>query len=100
MSRIGSFNGTFVNGLDARAEFREFGYELDPGDRVILYTDGVVEAQNRSNELYGESRLIAAIREAPPGTDALVRAITVDVKTFAAGQPQSDDVTIVSFALA
>jgi serine phosphatase RsbU (regulator of sigma subunit) len=84
-------------GLDERANFHEHGYEMDPGDAVVVYTDGVIEALNRTNELYGDERLVAAIKQAPAGSDAVVRAITDDVRAFAAGQPQSDDVTVVCF---
>src|SRR5215510_13010876 len=43
-------------GLDENAAFREFRYEMDPGDGVVLYTDGVIEALNRENERYGDDR--------------------------------------------
>jgi serine phosphatase RsbU (regulator of sigma subunit) len=84
-------------GLDERADFHEHEYEMDPGDGVVLYTDGVIEALSRTNELYGDDRLVAAIRRAPPGAEAVVRAITEDVRAFAAGHAQSDDVTVVCF---
>lgn len=83
-------------GLDENAAFREFRYEMDPGDGVVLYTDGVIEALNRENERYGDDRLAGAIRKAPAGADAVVRAITADVRAFAVGS-QGDDVTVVCF---
>jgi phosphoserine phosphatase RsbU/P len=84
-------------GLDENATFREFRYEVDPGDGVVLYTDGVIEALTRGNERYGYDRLVGAIRKAPAGADALVRGVIADVRAFAAGSPQSDDLTVVCF---
>jgi sigma-B regulation protein RsbU (phosphoserine phosphatase) len=94
---VGS-TGDMALGLDENARFREFRYEMDPGDGVVLYTDGVIEAMNKKNDLYGDDRLIAAIGKAPPGAAAVVRDITADVRAFAAGQTQSDDITVVCFA--
>jgi sigma-B regulation protein RsbU (phosphoserine phosphatase) len=70
---------------------------MDPGDGVVLYTDGVIEAISHTNELYGDDRLLAAIQHAPAGAQAVVRAITDGVRAFAKGQAQSDDVTVVCF---
>jgi sigma-B regulation protein RsbU (phosphoserine phosphatase) len=63
----------------------------------VLYTDGVGEAMNRKLDLYGDERLAAAITAAGAGARAIVRTIDGDVRAFADGHPQSDDVTIVCF---
>lgn len=84
-------------GVDERAEFTQYEYEIDPGDSVVLFTDGVVEALNRDHELYGDQRLIATVGRAGSGADQLVQAISSDVREFVKGHPQSDDVTVVCF---
>ena len=84
-------------GLDESAEFVEYEYEIDPGDGVVLYTDGIIEAINPHNELYGEHRLFDVLRPAGQDAEALVQNITTSVHAFAAGHPQSDDVTVVCF---
>jgi sigma-B regulation protein RsbU (phosphoserine phosphatase) len=66
------------------------------GDRVVLYTDGVVEAQNRHGDMYGMDRLLALVgrtlnRSAEDAADALVRS----VRRYAAGTEQSDDITVM-----
>src|ERR1051326_5122926 len=62
-------------GLDEDAAFTQHEYEIDRGDRVVLFTDGVLEALNRADELYGDARLADAIRRPAPGADALVQEI-------------------------
>ncbi|MGE5244852.1 MAG: SpoIIE family protein phosphatase [Betaproteobacteria bacterium] len=84
-------------GMVAGATFEEHQYEIEPGDAVVLYTDGVTEALNPSRELFGDTRLTAAIHRAAPAPAALVRALDVDLQAFASGAAQSDDVTIVAF---
>jgi phosphoserine phosphatase RsbU/P len=84
-------------GLDEHSDFAQYEYEIDPGDLVVFYTDGVIEALTRDNELYGEERLMDKIRQTAGGTAVMVRTIADDVRDFAAGHPQSDDVTVLCF---
>lgn len=69
---------------------------LAPGDTLVLYTDGVTEAINAGEEEFGVERLaeIALARRHESATDILAHVDTA-VTTFAAGQPQFDDVTLV-----
>jgi sigma-B regulation protein RsbU (phosphoserine phosphatase) len=68
---------------------------LQPGDRLVLYTDGVTEAFNPSDEAYGEQRLIAEVQAHGNGpADALVERICRSVTNFAVAAPQSDDITL------
>lgn len=70
---------------------------LSPGDMLFLYTDGVTEALNRNQELYGETRLLQALRAAPlDDLMTLTRHIRDEVSRHADGAPQSDDVTLVA----
>ena len=69
---------------------------LQPGDTLFLYTDGVTEAQNREEELYGELRLRDALQRAPKDDIAeMIHCIRAEVTRHANGAPQSDDVTMV-----
>lgn len=70
---------------------------LRRGDTLFLYTDGVTEAKNPAAELYGESRLLAALRRgSSENLTELIHSIREEVKFYANGAPQSDDVTMLA----
>jgi phosphoserine phosphatase RsbU/P len=74
---------------------------LGPGDRLVLYTDGVTEASTEDGAEFGEARLEAAVdtlREALP--IAMVDGIVERVDAFAAGAPQADDITCLALVYA
>ena len=70
---------------------------LTPGDRLLLYTDGVTEAMNLQDELYDEQRLLAVCNElqGEPIFD-LVKGTVARIKAFAGTAPQSDDITLMA----
>ncbi|MCA1794188.1 MAG: serine/threonine-protein phosphatase [Desulfobacteraceae bacterium] len=72
-------------------------FALQPGDGVILYTDGVIEARNSTSELFGFSRLNRIIRRYPDDPVTLVRRIARAVELFSHESGQSDDLTMVAF---
>jgi serine phosphatase RsbU (regulator of sigma subunit) len=88
-------HGLFLAGLEF-TKYKQSEITLAPGDRLLLYTDGVVEAHDRSNGLYGEERLQKVLEGAAdcPGEQTLER-IFDDVNEFAAEVPQFDDITMV-----
>lgn len=77
------------------------GIDLQPGTRIIAYTDGVNEAENAAKELYGNERLLDIIRKMDRDMDgnSAVNLIFDSVKEFADGNPQNDDITIMSIIL-
>ncbi len=68
-------------------------YDIQPDDRMILYTDGVIETRSPSGELFGEPRVHQAVTQGPASHpfEELVAALTA----FANGGAQEDDITIV-----
>jgi len=70
---------------------------LHPGDVLVFYTDGVVEAQNNAGEMWGFERLIDQITAAPEPVSAheLVASIRGALDAHAAGAEQHDDITLV-----
>ena len=70
---------------------------LKPGTRILLYTDGVTEAENSEQEQYGEQRLLdfAATRPASLTAREWVEALTASIRDFAGKAPQNDDITIL-----
>jgi serine phosphatase RsbU (regulator of sigma subunit) len=73
---------------------------LDPGDTVVIYTDGVSEAMNRDSELFGFERLRTLVAQAPGRASELGTAIRQDVRRHANGRPQNDDITLMVFGRA
>jgi sigma-B regulation protein RsbU (phosphoserine phosphatase) len=71
---------------------------LSPGDTFVLFSDGVGEAMNADEEFFGEARLLAHLAALPPdaGPGDIVRRTLEAVRAFAAGAPQSDDITILA----
>jgi sigma-B regulation protein RsbU (phosphoserine phosphatase) len=71
--------------------------QLDPGDTMLLYTDGLTEALNAAGEEYGEDRLSRMLQSCAANTaDAIVAGICADVRAFAGTEAQSDDITLIA----
>jgi sigma-B regulation protein RsbU (phosphoserine phosphatase) len=88
--------GGTVLGVFPDAVYEERNVELGPGDRLVLYTDGITEATAPDGDEYGEDRLAAAIdRHAGVQAPELTSALFNDVLTFSRGT-LNDDATIVS----
>jgi sigma-B regulation protein RsbU (phosphoserine phosphatase) len=67
---------------------------LQPGDLLIIFTDGVVEAVNNAGDEYGEARLLACIQTAlPQSSDETLKQVMADVNTFVGYARQHDDIT-------
>ncbi len=82
-------------GVMADAEYVQVVHRLEPGDQLVLYTDGISEAMNEKNELYGFQRLYEQVAAARPGVAAHGRGILGNVKEFVGKQAQSDDMCLV-----
>jgi sigma-B regulation protein RsbU (phosphoserine phosphatase) len=83
-------------GVIEEIELEERKVQLEQGSLVVLYTDGITEAFNPDHKCYGEARLVEQVRQQVDlPADALVARIIEDVKDFAAGAPQSDDITLM-----
>ncbi|MDD3585924.1 MAG: SpoIIE family protein phosphatase [Thermoguttaceae bacterium] len=69
---------------------------LGPGDTLILYTDGVTEAFNTENDMFGDERLYRLVQQTSSETPRQLRDEVIQtVKDFAGEAPQSDDITIL-----
>ena len=70
---------------------------LQPGDRLVLYTDGLTEARNSQGDFFGVEPLEGYLRQAGETTpEALVRGIVDEVQSFAEATPQTDDITVLA----
>ena len=78
--------------------FREHEFELFPGDGLFVYTDGVPEATNAQEELYGTDRMLAALnRHKDEPLDAILRGLRDDINRFVGPVQQFDDITMLGF---
>ncbi|MBO6015324.1 MAG: SpoIIE family protein phosphatase [Lachnospiraceae bacterium] len=76
--------------------FQEREFELHPGDTLYVYTDGVTEATNANNELFGEDRLVDALNRDPKAEPKEILAIVKEeIDAFVAEAPQFDDITML-----
>jgi phosphoserine phosphatase RsbU/P len=81
-------------GIIADAAYQSGSLVLAPGDWLVIFTDGVVEAMNTRGEEYGEPRLLAAITGGTHATPAeMMQRILADLDGFVGNTPQHDDVT-------
>lgn len=71
--------------------------QLEPGDLILMYTDGVDEAMNPDGELYGIDRVLEVVKQGPADAEQLGKRLLADVRRHARGYPQSDDITIMTF---
>ena len=88
--------GLVLGGM-SEMRYRKMSVQLNPGDTLFLYTDGVTEATDGNTELFGEDRLRSSLDDANT-TDMheLCLAVKKDVDEFVAEAPQFDDITMVA----
>ncbi|MDE3167854.1 MAG: SpoIIE family protein phosphatase, partial [Acidobacteriota bacterium] len=85
-----------VLGILPHTRYEEGVLDLEKGDVLVAYTDGVTEAFNGEDEEFGEERLAAAVlRHMDKPAAGIREAITAEVSEWRAGAPQSDDLTLV-----
>jgi serine phosphatase RsbU (regulator of sigma subunit) len=83
-------------GLVAATSFSVVHRRLDPGDRIVLYTDGITEAQNEAGDFFGRKRLRDAVRQAGKLDYKEMHArIQAAINDFTQGAEQADDLTLV-----
>ena len=77
-------------GLLEGAEYQKAATQLESGDRLVLVTDGVTEAEDSEHDFFGDERL-----EAAAAAGATFEGFFTAVQDFCKGHPFSDDVTIL-----
>lgn len=84
-------------GMVAGIRYRAGEMQLQPGSVLLLYTDGVTEAEDTQGNMLGDDRLLARLNAASSRTPSdLVDAVFQDVTDFASGAQQSDDITVLA----
>ena len=86
----------YVLGMFETAVYQPRSLHLCTGDILVVYSDGLTDAENRQQQVFGEKRLLSLIRqEAPSGSNALKQKLLQAVEDFTEGMPQTDDITFV-----
>ena len=84
-------------GLKEDTCYRTETVKIKPGDRLLIYTDGITEAMNADMEEFGEEELLRTVSQTPPAVSAgeLVEIILTKVRDHMGYAPQNDDMTVV-----
>jgi serine phosphatase RsbU (regulator of sigma subunit) len=90
--------GGIALGLLPSYKFSVGTLDLQPGDSLVLYTDGVTEALNGSQELFGADAMMKTLSQAGPsaGSQGVIQALLQDIHAHAGAAHQSDDITILA----
>ena len=85
-----------VLGAMEGAKYKEYDLQLEKGDKFFVYTDGVPEATNANEELYGTDRMIEALNsDTTADTKEVLRIVRASVDAFVGGAEQFDDLTML-----
>ncbi len=86
----------FALGMFDFAAYESRALQLDQGDMLVVYSDGLTDAENPQGEMFGEERLLQIIRqEAPLGGRAVEQCFLKNIAEFTQGRPQTDDITFM-----
>ena len=89
-------HGFVVGGMDG-VKYKEYEVQLSKGDTIFLYTDGVTEATNANNELFGNDRLVSALNiKCDFSTPELLDQVKSEIDKFVGEAPQFDDITMMA----
>ena len=93
--------GLFIGAIaEAAMQYEDGEVQLEPGDRLILYTDGIVEHKNMQAEEFGEERFIEVLeKHRESDLDTLNQAVFAALEVFMDGAAKRDDITIFSLEL-
>lgn len=97
---VGNDISGFMLGIFPDTQYDQTSVQLEVGDVVVMYSDGVTDAQNLAGDLYhtiDNPRLYRRVAESAGGPEATGRAILQEVREFSAGAVQADDITLVCF---
>ena len=85
-------------GAMLESRFREHEFEIEPGGSLFVYTDGVTEAANRKNVLFGTDRMLRALnRQKNVDPRRVISSMMAEIRDFAGGAKQFDDITMLCF---
>ena len=91
-------HGFVVGGMDG-VHYRDYTLQLTPGAKLFVYTDGVPEATNAANEMFGTERMISALQESEnESPEVILSSVSRSVGAFVGTAQQFDDLTMLCVA--
>ena len=97
VEQIGISEASPPLGFDAASKFMSSTVSIEPGDSIVMYTDGISEATNVDEQIYGIKRVCKTIAGGPTDVERLGQLLLDDVDRFVANQPQTDDICLLVF---
>ncbi|RUL85828.1 SpoIIE family protein phosphatase [Tautonia sociabilis] len=100
VEEVGADISGFPLGIIPGFEYQERAVQLEPGDVVVVYSDGITDATSPSGELYHNAeqpRLPRRLAELSGDPESVGRAILQEIREFSSGESQADDMTIICF---
>jgi serine phosphatase RsbU (regulator of sigma subunit) len=94
---VGTEEAAFPLGVAPSLAYAQTELDILPGDTLLIFTDGLTEAQNPAGELYKLQRLLTLVCQAPSQPDAVLRTVLHDLKMFAEKGNVADDLTLICF---
>jgi len=89
-------SGNLILGAFTPVSYQSSPLHLYQGDILVVYSDGLTEARNQREEMFGEERLLKIIQqEAPSGSHAFQQKFLKAIEEFTQGMPQADDITFL-----
>ena len=89
-------SGSMILGAFDFATFEVSPFQLESGDMLLVYSDGLTDAENPEGEMFGEDRLLKILEsEGPSGSGTLEAKLLHEVETFTQGHHQTDDITFM-----
>jgi sigma-B regulation protein RsbU (phosphoserine phosphatase) len=89
--------GGLVLGAMGNSVYKSKRITLQAGDGLLLYTDGITEAMDGSENEYGEERLQGCLkRYSNSALTDIIQGVIGEVKSFSVGAPQTDDITVLA----
>ena len=83
-------------GIIKHAEYEQRIYKIESGDKLLFYTDGIIEQRNDAGEMYSEGRLKKAfLKLAKQDKDHILKQLVTELKQFTSTYNKDDDITML-----
>jgi len=93
-----SETGALPLGAMADTQFRSYTTTIERGSCLLLYTDGLDEAHDAQQQLFGKERIVNILRDSNGAASDVLDTLLAEVARFSAGEPQNDDLTLIALS--